>query len=275
MFPELDNRIEIACISYSHDGEFIEFEMNDRKPKASELAKARKRATEISTYFSSDLTWLSRALERLEQSIDRCLNSPLLRTEADKLEKSIEDQASRIEWALKSLGETKRKAFDEDRFRKSMERYTECIENVRVQNEQRKASGQSIDRLCELPPHEFEEYVATLLRFLGYQKVRLTPRGNDKGRDVEAEDNGVRIVAECKNYKKSKVGRPEIQKFMGAMEDAQAVTGFVFTTGKFSPQAQEMAIKHRIVPIDGDILRKLSQVIEQARTVLAVSNLVK
>jgi len=105
--------------------------------------------------------------------------------------------------------------------------------------------------------------------------VRLTPRGNDKGRDVEAEDNGVRIVAECKNYKKSKVGRPEIQKFMGAMEDAQAVTGFVFTTGKFSPQAQEMAIKHRIVPIDGDILRKLSQVIEQARTVLAVSNLVK
>jgi len=142
VFPELDNRIEIACISYSHDGEFIEFEMNDRKPKASELAKARKRATEISTYFSSDLTWLSRALERLEQSIDRCLNSPLLRTEADKLEKSIEDQASRIEWALKSLGETKRKAFDEDRFRKSMERYTECIENVRVQNEQRKASGQ-------------------------------------------------------------------------------------------------------------------------------------
>src|SRR5437773_2501506 len=114
VFPELDNRIEIACISYSHDGEFIEFEMNDRKPKASELAKARKRATEISTYFSSDLTWLSRALERLEQSIDRCLNSPLLRTEADKLEKSIEDQASRIEWALKSLGETKRKAFDED-----------------------------------------------------------------------------------------------------------------------------------------------------------------
>jgi len=137
VFPELDNRIEIACISYSHDGEFIEFEMNDRKPKASELAKARKRATEISTYFtprSSDLMRLSRALERLEQSIDRCLNSPMLRTEADKLEKGIEDQASRIEWALESLGETKRKAFDEDRFRKSMERYNEGIENVRVQN---------------------------------------------------------------------------------------------------------------------------------------------
>jgi restriction system protein len=49
------------------------------------------------------------------------------------------------------------------------------------------------------------------------------------------------------------VGRPEIQKFVGALSGKKAKKGVFITTGKFSDDAESYAekIDHRVILIDG------------------------
>lgn len=52
------------------------------------------------------------------------------------------------------------------------------------------------------------------------------------------------------------VGRPEIQKFAGALQGQRAKKGIIITTSNFSKEAQEYAslIENKIVLIDGEQL---------------------
>lgn len=67
------------------------------------------------------------------------------------------------------------------------------------------------------------------------------------------------IYLQAKKYRDSSVGRPEIQKFIGALAGKDAQKGIFITTSRFTKEAEEFANKnlsYKIVLIDG---RRLSE----------------
>jgi restriction system protein len=60
-------------------------------------------------------------------------------------------------------------------------------------------------------------------------------------------------------FRQNVVGRPEIQKFAGALQGQRASKGVSITTSNFSREAQEYAnmISSKIVLIDGERLTSL------------------
>lgn len=81
--------------------------------------------------------------------------------------------------------------------------------------------------LFKISPQEFEDIVIELFRRLGYE-VYPTPYSGDKGKDAIVFKSGVKYLIECKRYRKNrKVGRPELQKFFGAINEEKANGGFL------------------------------------------------
>lgn len=64
------------------------------------------------------------------------------------------------------------------------------------------------------------------------------------------------MYIQAKRWDDTTVGRPEIQKFVGALQGQHARKGIFITTSTFSQSAREYAsrIDSKIVLIDGDTL---------------------
>jgi restriction system protein len=115
------------------------------------------------------------------------------------------------------------------------------------------------DKINQLDWEEMQELVAGLLRAMGY-KTRVSPRGPDQGRDVEASPDGLglespRIVCEVK-HRKGAMGAPEIRSFIGALRDEK---GVYVSTGGFSKEAKYEAQRAQspIALLDLDSLARL------------------
>ena len=63
-----------------------------------------------------------------------------------------------------------------------------------------------LDGLLSLTPSEFEDAVAEMFSNLGYRVVQ-TPYQNDGGKDAIAYRNGKTVLIECKQYRKTSIGR--------------------------------------------------------------------
>lgn len=118
-------------------------------------------------------------------------------------------------------------------------------------------------------PYEFERLVVQLLIKMGYGSLNLnetavTKKSGDEGIDgiISADRFGFDTVyVQAKQWKKeTSVGRPEIQKFLGALAGQGATKGLFITTAHFSKEAKEFANKNlqsKIVLIDGEELCNL------------------
>jgi restriction system protein len=112
-------------------------------------------------------------------------------------------------------------------------------------------------------PRFFEQLVVELLLKMGYGGSRAEAgeavgAAGDEGIDgVISEDRlGLdTIYLQAKRWQGT-VGRPEIQKFVGALHGKRARKGVFITTGSFSADAREYAasIESKIVLIDGQQL---------------------
>jgi HJR/Mrr/RecB family endonuclease len=95
--------------------------------------------------------------------------------------------------------------------------------------------------LYSLSPRGFEVLIAELHIEKGYNAI-LTPIGNDYGRDVIVKTREGDIFIECKRFEKNNyVGREIAQKLLGSMQMFNAVKGIICTTGRFHPNAYEVA----------------------------------
>jgi restriction system protein len=112
----------------------------------------------------------------------------------------------------------------------------------------------------------FERLVVELLLKMGYGGSRsdageTVGRSGDEGIDgVISEDRlGLDVVYLQAKKWDGTVGRPEIQKFVGALHGKRAKKGVFITTGTFSAEAQAYVehIDPRIVLIDGRRLAEL------------------
>lgn len=84
----------------------------------------------------------------------------------------------------------------------------------------------------------FLKIIGQMYEELGY-KVKLTPKSNDKGKDLIMTKGGKKFIVECKRYNHSNlVGRPEVQKFYAACVEEKVEKGFFVTTSDFTSSAK-------------------------------------
>lgn len=118
-------------------------------------------------------------------------------------------------------------------------------------------------------PTFFESLIVRLLTQMGYggslnDAGIVTQASGDEGIDGIIREDKLgfsRIYIQAKRWdRNSTVGRPEIQKFVGALAGQGASKGLFVTTAQFSREAKEYAEKQhttKIILIDGTSLAKL------------------
>ena len=123
--------------------------------------------------------------------------------------------------------------------------------------------------IMKISPYEFERLVVRLLIAMGYgtmeeNKDAVTSKSGDEGIDgiVSADKFGFdSIYIQAKQWKPdSVIGRPEIQKFLGALAGQGATKGIFITTAQFSKEAINFTSKQlqsKIVLVNGKQLAKL------------------
>lgn len=120
-----------------------------------------------------------------------------------------------------------------------------------------------------MSPYDFENLVVRLLIKMGYGTLKqkpdaVTKKTGDEGIDgvVSADKFGFdSIYIQAKKWQTSStVGRPEVQRFLGALAGQGATKGIFITTAHFSKEAIDFANKQlhqKIVLVDGEQLSKL------------------
>lgn len=118
-------------------------------------------------------------------------------------------------------------------------------------------------------PYKFEEIVIELLIKMGYgdsdfNNGEVTSKSGDEGIDgiIKEDKLGLdKIYVQAKRWKKeTKIGRPEIQKFVGALDGQRAKKGIFITTASFSQEALNYAnntSNATVILIDGQKLTDL------------------
>lgn len=127
-------------------------------------------------------------------------------------------------------------------------------------------SGELLGALAASSPSFFERVVVELLVAMGYGGSRkeageIVGRSGDAGIDgiIKEDRLGLdAIYVQAKRWEGS-VGRPEIQKFVGALQGQRAHKGVFITTSRFTPDARDYArqVQTRVILIDGPDLARL------------------
>jgi len=133
----------------------------------------------------------------------------------------------------------------------------------------RKSLAQDLlTKTVTLSPAFFEKLVVNLLVKMGYggsikDAGKAIGKTNDEGIDgtIKEDKLGLDIIyVQAKRWQPGNVvGRPEIQKFVGALAGQGAKKGIFITTSSFSKEATEYTPKNetKIVLIDGEKLAQL------------------
>lgn len=130
-------------------------------------------------------------------------------------------------------------------------------------------ASQIMDEIMKLSPSGFETLVVKMLLNMGYGNGiegagKVTQQSNDGGIDgiIKEDQLGFsNIYIQAKQWAPDlTVSKPEIQKFVGALQGQQAQKGLFITIAKFSSGAVQYAdnlLGVKVVLIDGTTLTKL------------------
>ncbi len=141
----------------------------------------------------------------------------------------------------------------------------EAIESAYL-NIRQSLADEILQTVKNCSPAFFEQLVVDVLVKMGYGGTR-----KDAGRAIgKSGDDGIDgiinedrlgldvIYIQAKRWE-NPVGRPEIQKFAGALQGQRAKKGIFITTSTFTKEAQEFAsrIESKITLVDGETLSQL------------------
>lgn len=123
-----------------------------------------------------------------------------------------------------------------------------------------------LERILQNSPDFFEQLVVDLMVAMGYGGSRADAGKSIGGSGDEGVDGIIKedrlgldvIYLQAKRWKGT-VGRPELQKFVGALQGKRAKKGVFITTGRFAEEAKRYveSIDPKVSLIDGDDLAKL------------------
>ena len=121
-----------------------------------------------------------------------------------------------------------------------------------------------LQKVLGMSPNFFEKLVLDLLLNMGFGSKNkdmaiVTPTSHDNGVDAIIPEDALgldKIYIQAKRYTDNPVSKPEIHKFIGALDEQKATKGVFITTSKFTVGAKETANKasKKIVLIDGKSL---------------------
>lgn len=122
-------------------------------------------------------------------------------------------------------------------------------------------------RLKAMSWQGFERAVVQVLLGMGYGGSRkeagqALQRAGDEGIDgiINEDRLGLDVIyVQAKKWADASVGRPEIQKFVGALAGKQASKGIFITTSRYTDEAREYAqrLRERVILVDGLRLAEL------------------
>jgi restriction system protein len=127
-------------------------------------------------------------------------------------------------------------------------------------------AGELLDHIFEQSADFFEQLVLDVLHAMGYggghdaAAERLGKSGDGGVDGVIREDRlGIDLIYVQAKRWQNVVGRPEIQKFFGALHGQRATKGIFITTSTFSKEASSYAesVTPRVILVDGKELAQL------------------
>jgi len=111
--------------------------------------------------------------------------------------------------------------------------------------------AQLLEKLQSLSPREFEQFARRLLKAYGFLDVRVTQVSSDGGIDGYGKLRlglaTMNVAFQCKKWQ-GNVGRPEVDKFRGAIQ-GEFEQGVFFATSDFTADARNVSLKRGAVPI--------------------------
>ncbi len=117
-----------------------------------------------------------------------------------------------------------------------------------------------IAELKGLKAKEFEQFCVSFLQLLGYQELEATTGGPDGGIDGHGQFRQgvvtIRSAFQAKRWTQNPVGRPEIDKFRGAIQ-GDYDHGVFLTTARFTKDAEAASVKKGAITLlllDGDAI---------------------
>lgn len=106
-------------------------------------------------------------------------------------------------------------------------------------------------------PYEFENFCVRLYQLMGIDAEK-TPNSNDGGYDIILHyKNGESGLVECKCYNTNKIGRPLIQKLVGANQIIGAKHLVFITTSDYTVSAKEYAEQTGVELVNGIMLMNM------------------
>lgn len=125
------------------------------------------------------------------------------------------------------------------------------------------ASAEIRDYLSRMPPYDFQNLVAALLKAMGYHVLWVAPPGPDRGVDMIAHTDPLgtsspRIKVQVKRQPETKIGRDGISSFIGTLGTHDV--GIFVSAGGFTAEAEREARsqeQRRLTLIDLDRLVEL------------------
>lgn len=148
---------------------------------------------------------------------------------------------------------------------KYIETPEEALENAHQQLQETLAI-EILENIKQCSPNFFESLVVNLLVSMGYGGSRKEAgqalrRSRDEGIDgiIKEDRLGLDIIYLQAKRWENIVGRPEIQKFAGALQGQRAKKGIFITTSNFTKDALEYVsrIDSKIILVDGNRLTEL------------------
>ena len=140
--------------------------------------------------------------------------------------------------------------------------------NASMEQINKELSANLLSEIMERSPAFFEKMVVQLLLKMGYGSALedgfVTGCSGDEGIDGIIREDKLGFSSsyiQAKRWAEDKaIGRPEIQKFVGALAGQGAQKGLFITTGTFTKEARsyvEKQLSTKIVLVDGEKLTKL------------------
>lgn len=123
-------------------------------------------------------------------------------------------------------------------------------------NKKTTASPAGLSCIDKMEGHEFEQFTASLLRKLGYERVEVTPGSGDQGVDVIAVKDGKRYAIQCKRYSQ-KLGNKPVQEVFAGKTIYGCSIAVVLTNNYFTEGAKEAARATGVELWDRDTLRRM------------------
>ena len=109
-----------------------------------------------------------------------------------------------------------------------------------------------IAELRDLTPRAFEHFCKEFLAHLGYRNVEVTRRSQDGGIDGHGDFRqgaiSIRSAFQAKRWTDNSVGRPEIDRFRGAIQ-GEFDHGVFLTTSRFSKDATQASYKKGAITV--------------------------